>query len=81
MLTIGIDCAPATPRPDSYIGKVFEMLEIEKCEPVSKLFGAWTWELIVSKEKYLEKEEAIQKYMLDLYKKGRIRGAIHNYSD
>lgn len=42
--TIEIDCAPFTPRPDTYIAGVLEGSGIAVREPILKLFGEWTWD-------------------------------------
>lgn len=42
--TIELDCAPGTSRPDSYIKGVIKDLALPEREPVSKLFGNWTWD-------------------------------------
>lgn len=43
--TIELDCAPCTPRPDTYIAGVLEGtgIELGDKQPETKLFGNWEW--------------------------------------
>lgn len=83
-LVIGIDCEPCTPRPNTYLKdalKVFNMETPEnvKKEPVSKLFGAWTWEFKCLKSVYEEHERELKDYFEDLISKNKIRGSMYNF--
>lgn len=72
----GIDCAPATPRPDIYAVKVFEKLSVEPIEPYNKFFGAWEWSVEVTDDFNWDNfKDWIKGYMDNLYEKGYIRGA------
>lgn len=75
--TIELDCAPATPRPDSYISGVLEGtgLKVEDFELVSKVFGNWTWELREEskEEAYAFAKELIKDRIVALYNRGCIR--------
>lgn len=74
-VNVGIDCAPGSPRPDSYIGKVFEKFGVTPSEPISKCFGAWTWEFESTEQTYRDNKVWLKEYMDGLYNSGRIRGA------
>lgn len=72
--TIELDCAPGSPRPDAYIGKVLEGTGIEVREPVSKLFGNWTWKFDdVSDEKWLLHNDTFAERIKELHSRGCIR--------
>lgn len=79
---IGIDCAPCTPRPDTYIGEALKILEIDTKEnrekdATSKIFGAWTWEFECNKDTYYNSRDKLMAKYNELYQKGRIRGFYH----
>lgn len=80
MMTLGIDCAPGTPRPDRYARIVFDKLKIEYNEPISKCFGAWTWEIDVESDKYTAIKPWLKEYMNELVHKGSIRGAQWDFT-
>lgn len=73
MKTIELDCAPGTPRPDAYIGLVVAgtPLEAKLKEPVSKLFGNWTWAFDIEDSEY--PKEVIKQRVTALYQMGHIR--------
>ena len=76
-IDFGIDCAPGSPRPDTFAGSVFEYLGVEYHEPYNKFFGAWEWNVDVN---MTDKEwDTFDKWMKEkmdnLYENGRIRGA------
>lgn len=76
MLTVEIDCAPGTARPDSYFRVICEDLGIEYFEPVSRLFGNWTWVMPdLTEEQKKVYDEFVGNYLKGLYERGRIRYA------
>lgn len=79
MLKIGIDCAPFSPRPDTYIKEIATLIDADVNQPISAIFGTWIWKLNVSQAKYTEKSSEIQNYFEYLYSKGLIRGAFYEY--
>ena len=72
LIMFGIDCAPGAPRPDTYAIKIFEKVNQEYKEPISKLFGGWEWSPIPMTE---EEHEWLKEYLRSLYP-SYIRGAI-----
>lgn len=42
--TIELDCAPFTPRPDSFLAEVLSGTGIPVKDPVSTCFGNWKWD-------------------------------------
>lgn len=78
-VVIGIDCAPATPRPDTYIETVAKMFGVTNIpDPESKAFGAWTWRFNgVPEEVWLSIKVEVKGYFENLYSNGYIRGAEH----
>jgi hypothetical protein len=78
-IVIGIDCAPATPRPNTYIEAVAKMFGVTDI-PVtdSRAFGAWTWRFTdIPEEVWLSTKVEIKAYFERLYNDGYIRGAQH----
>lgn len=74
--SIEIDCAPMTPRPDTYITGVLEGTVITGGKIVSKLFGNWKWDFGHIDEKVWEKAQPVFKQRLEkLHAEGRIRYA------
>lgn len=72
--TIDLDCAPMTPRPDSYIAGVLKDTGIEVREPSSKLMGNWTWNFEdVSEETWEKAKPLFKKRIEKLYEEGKIR--------
>lgn len=72
--SIEIDCAPMTPRPDTYIKGILEGTGIEAGEPVSKLFGNWKWDFShVSKEVWEKAQPVIAQRIKTLHENGKIR--------
>lgn len=82
-ISIDIDCAPATPRPDTYIGKVGEILGITEIpNPVNKFFGNWTWEFEgFTKEQYDELAPRLKEYLFNLYDDGKVRYAAYGIKE
>lgn len=76
---IGIDCGPMQPRPDMYIENITKILGIVEIPgPVSKSFGAWTWQFEgISEELWLTHKNEIMSECSRLYHEGSIRGAQH----
>jgi len=79
--TIGIDCAPGDPRPDSYFPKVLKGTGLRVCdfkEP-DTFFGAWEWHLLDAAEKrtiFLVNRSLFHRRLAGLVRKGAIRGAL-----
>lgn len=42
--TIEIDCPPGDPRPGDILAEVLKGTGLSPREPVSKVFGNWTWD-------------------------------------
>jgi|TARA_Y100000310_G_scaffold322110_1_gene380704 hypothetical protein len=73
---IALDCAPGLPRPSDLIQGVLKGTRIEVGEPVSRLFGQWTWEISEKDyDKFKTKRQIIWSRIEDLYFKGKIRYA------
>lgn len=74
MQTIDLDCAPMTARPGTYIEGVLEGTGLTAGEPISRIFGCWTWAFDVPREKWESKIQPIIKPRIeDLYHSGAIR--------
>lgn len=74
--TIELDCAPMTPRPDTYIKAVIEGTPLagKLREPVSKLFGNWTWDFShVSDEDFQKARPILKERIIRLHNNGFIR--------
>lgn len=72
--SIEIDCAPMTPRPDTYIGLVLFETGIEVVEPVSKLFGNWKWNFNhIDEEVWDKAQPVIAERIKTLHESGKIR--------
>lgn len=73
MQTIDLDCAPGTPRPDTYISGVLEDTGLQAREP-SKFFGNWTWAFDLPREEWEERIQPIIRPRIEaLYTEGLIR--------
>lgn len=70
---IELDCAPGTPRPDSYIGGVVKGLGLDLKDPVSKLFGSWSWEFLDTDAHWEEITPILKERIEALYHRGCIR--------
>jgi len=72
--TIELDCAPLTPRPDTYIAEVIRETGLALKEPVSKFFGNWIWDYSeVPEETWKELQPILAQRITKLYELGRIR--------
>jgi hypothetical protein len=73
--TIELDCAPFTPRPDTVLKDVLEDTGIPSDrEPVSMVFGCWTWDYSdIPEATWNEKVGIIKERILEAYGAGRIR--------
>lgn len=75
----GIDCAPCSPRPDTYAKLVFDKLGVEPIAAYNKMFGAWEWEVVVDNDFDFQEFNSWMKSTMDkLYNSGYIRGAQWN---
>lgn len=78
-IQIGIDCEPCRPRPNTYINKVENILNLSSDqrgkEPVSKFFGAWEWQYEINEENWEEINILLREYFSSLYEMRKIRGA------
>ena len=75
-LTIELDCAPGAPRPDTYIKDVLEGTGLPVREPVSKVFGNWTWDfsdIEGIEERWPEIQKLTKPRVTELFNSGRIR--------
>ena len=77
-ISIELDCAPMTPRPDTYIGRVLKDTPLTVSDfylhigPVS--FGNWEYKLHAGKEEtYLQHKETYGQRITELYNNGNIR--------
>ncbi len=76
MYTINLDCAPMTPRPDTYLPGILAGtgLIVNDFTIISKVFGNWVFELKKEKETiYLEQINIIMERIKNLYYNGCIR--------
>ena len=72
--TIELDCPPGDPRSGDLIEGVIEGTGLELREPVSKLFGQWTWDYSdVPSEKWAEVKPILKERITALHNSGRIR--------
>lgn len=72
--TIELDCAPGTPRPDSYIDSVIKDTGLPSREPVSKFFGNWMWVYNdIPAEQWERVRATLKERITALYNAGRIR--------
>ncbi len=74
--TIELDCAPMTPRPDTYIGGVIEGTGLQTKEPIigAASFGNWTWDYSeVPSETWRALQPILKKRIAKLYHSGAIR--------
>ena len=72
--TIELDCAPFTPRPDTYITGVIKDTQLPKREPLSKFFGNWVWDYSdVPSNKWEEVKPILEERITRLYYRGVIR--------
>lgn len=74
METIELDCPPGNPRPGDLIAGVLEGTGLKVEDPVLMLFGEWTWEYDVPREKWVAEIQPIIKPRIEaLYHRGLIR--------
>lgn len=72
--SIELDCAPGTPRPDTYIAGVIEGLGLILKEPCSTFFGNWKWDYSeVSAEEWARIRPTLKERVTELYNDGCIR--------
>jgi hypothetical protein len=77
-LSIEIDCAPGTMRPDGHFSNMCGQLGISEMwfHSPSKFFGNWEWVVKEShRSDYKSKQDQIETYLTALYKNGYIRYA------
>lgn len=76
MCVIEIDCKPGPIRPDNFFRVICNEIGIEYYEPVSKLFGNWTWGIDhLTPEQKKVYDEFVPGYLKSLYERGLIRYA------
>ena len=72
--TIELDCPPGGTRPGDLIANVIAGTGLEAREPVSKLFGEWTWDYNdVPQEDWDRIKPVLAERIRALYDKGVIR--------
>ena len=72
--TIQLDCPPGGIRPGHLIGAVIDGLGLEPREPVSKVFGEWTWDYSdVEGSHWKNIQPRLKERITDLFKAGTIR--------
>ena len=75
---ISLDCEPFSSRPDEYIEAVVKGTGLEEYlkPPVSKIFGAWTWDFTkVPDDIRVASAEIVETRIKNLHANGKIRGA------
>lgn len=71
---IELDCAPGFPRPNTVLEDVLKNTGIPVKQPVSTVFGNWTWDYSdVPAEVWKEKQPIIKERITEAYGRGRIR--------
>ena len=71
-----IDCDPHSPRPDTYLKRLFEgtSLTEDSLELAGKTFGEWTWKIKPGSEKeYERRRNLISIRIKELHARGLIR--------
>lgn len=72
--TIELDCPPGGIRPGDLINKVIEGTGLELKEPISCLFGNWTWDYSeVSDEEWVKIQPILEERITELYNNKLIR--------
>ena len=72
--SIELDCAPGTPRPDTYIGGVIAGTGLEVREPASTFFGNWEWNYSdVDADTWEKIRPTLETRVKELYYEGCIR--------
>ena len=74
--SIEIDCAPMSPRPDTYLPGIIDGtgLLVGDFDLVSKSFGCWTYDVHADKEQMYQTQVClIEQRITALYHSGRIR--------
>jgi len=72
--SIIIDCKPGYPRPGHLIDDVIKDLGLPKKDPVSKVFGEWTWNYYeIPKSTWKNIVPIIKERITKLYHQGTIR--------
>lgn len=72
--TIELDCAPGGLRPGHLIADVIAGLGLPEREPVSKVFGNWTWDYSdIPTEVWQKVNPELEKRISALYNSGKIR--------
>lgn len=74
MQTIELDCPPGVLRPGDLIDGVLEGTGLVADEPISKLFGEWTWAFDVPRARWESEIQPVIKPRIEaLYHAGQIR--------
>ena len=74
MHSIELDCPPGFPRRGALIEGVLAGIGLVAGETVSRIFGEWTWEFDVPREKWeAEIQPVIKPRIAALYEAGSIR--------
>lgn len=72
--TIELDCAPGSPRPGDLIGGVIKDTPLPLRDPISRVFGNWTWDYSdIPSETWEDTRKIIQLRIENLYNSGSIR--------
>ncbi len=72
--TIELDCAPGAIRPGDLITGVIKDTGLESKEPVSMLFGEWTWNYSeVDPDDWKRIQKIVKERITKLYQSGMIR--------
>lgn len=74
---IGIDCAPGTMRPDSFLPIAVQGTPLDCVTWVntSRWFGAWIFEADVDQHNWLTHRQTVHDRLSMMYADGLIRGA------
>ncbi len=72
--SIELDCAPMTPRPDTYLPGVLKGTGLKLGKTASRFFGNWEWIIPDDQEELYQKNvEVIAERITKLYNDGAIR--------
>lgn len=72
--TIELDCPPGGIRPGDLIASVIKDTGLPAREPVSKVFGNWTWDYHdIPKEQFNAAKPLLKERIEALYNRGTIR--------
>lgn len=72
--TIELDCAPGTPRPDTYIKDVLADTGLPIRDTISRWFGNWKWDYSdIPADQWNAVQPLLKERIIALHRKGCIR--------